>query len=154
MSKSRIVVGVDESAGARAAFDWAAEQASLHGATLVPVRAYQVMSGSLPHASVEEPFSKDLLAGSEHEAKQAAETFLEGLATHVPDGVTVEPVVTRGRPAHELLRQAENADMLVVGSRGRGGFAGLLLGSVSQQVVQHAPCPVVVIPPPAADRGA
>jgi nucleotide-binding universal stress UspA family protein len=61
--------------------------------------------------------------------------------------VVVDHVVTEGSPARTLLDEARGADLLVVGSRGRGGFAGLLLGSVSQHCVHHAPCPVVVVRP-------
>ena len=66
-------------------------------------------------------------------------------------GVTVIPVLEEGQPADVLCAEAENADLLVVGSRGLGGFRGLLLGSVSQQVSHHAPCPVVVVPASKSD---
>jgi nucleotide-binding universal stress UspA family protein len=59
--------------------------------------------------------------------------------------VTCEGRAIEGQPAGVLLKEAEQADMIVVGSRGHGGFANLLLGSVTQQVVHHAPCPVVVV---------
>ena len=62
----------------------------------------------------------------------------------------VERVALAEAPAPALLREAEEADLLVVGSRGLGGFKGLLVGSVSQQVTTHAPCPVLVVPPPAS----
>jgi nucleotide-binding universal stress UspA family protein len=62
-----------------------------------------------------------------------------------PD-VDVQGELVEGRPAGALLEAARSADLLVVGSRGRGGFAGLLLGSISAQCVHHAPCPVVVVP--------
>ena len=62
------------------------------------------------------------------------------------NGLEVQRLLVCGSAAELLIEQGKGADMLVVGSRGRGGFAGLLLGSVSQQVVHHAPCPVVVIP--------
>ncbi len=62
-------------------------------------------------------------------------------------GIHVTRAVVEGTPAPTLLEAAEGADLLVVGSRGRGGFTGLLLGSVSQQCALHAPCPLVIVPP-------
>jgi nucleotide-binding universal stress UspA family protein len=64
----------------------------------------------------------------------------------VPSGVEIEQVVVYGSPAEAILQQSADADLVVVGSRGRGGFTGLLLGSVSQQVAHHARCPVVIVP--------
>jgi nucleotide-binding universal stress UspA family protein len=64
----------------------------------------------------------------------------------VGSGVTATPVLVEGQPADALCAEAEGAELLVVGSRGLGGFHGLLVGSVSQQCVHHAPCPVVVVP--------
>lgn len=62
-------------------------------------------------------------------------------------GIDIERAVVEGAPAPALLEAAEGAALLVVGSRGRGGFTGLLLGSVSQQCAHHAPCPLVIVPP-------
>ena len=139
-----IVVGVDESEGARRAFDWAIAEARAHGARLVLVHAYQPLSGYYPSSAVE---GQHLRAGIEEETRQAGEAFVKGLLAEVPgDDVEIEPVVTRGRASEALLERAHDADIVVVGSRGHGGFTGLLLGSVSQQVVHHAPCPVVVVP--------
>ena len=67
------------------------------------------------------------------------------------DDVTIESRVVTGSAADALLQAAREGDLLVVGSRGLGGFKGLLLGSVSQQVVHHAPCPVVIVPPDERD---
>jgi nucleotide-binding universal stress UspA family protein len=64
------------------------------------------------------------------------------------DGIELEADAVEGPPADTLIAAGRDAELLVVGSRGRGGFAGLLLGSVSQQCAQHAPCPVVILPPP------
>ncbi|MGI9658014.1 MAG: universal stress protein, partial [Gaiellaceae bacterium] len=72
--------------------------------------------------------------------------LLVGQATASEPGVDIEPVSLQGMPAPSLLEAAADADMLVVGSRGRGGFAALLLGSVSQQCVHEARCPVLVVP--------
>ena len=71
-----------------------------------------------------------------------------------PDAVDSHRILAEGPAAEVLLRAAERADLLVMGSRGRGGFAGLLLGSVSQQSARHAPCPVVIVPSQWQARGA
>lgn len=69
-------------------------------------------------------------------------------ALGVTPGVEVEQSVLEGTPAQVLVEAAQGADLLVVGTRGHGGFTGLLLGSVSQQAAHHAPCPVVIVPHP------
>jgi nucleotide-binding universal stress UspA family protein len=79
-----------------------------------------------------------------HAEELLRKTVEPALATR--PGVHVTTRAGQGPPARTLIDAAAGADLLVVGSRGRGGFAGLLLGSVSQQVVNHAPCPVVVVP--------
>ncbi|MFO8075826.1 MAG: universal stress protein [Actinomycetota bacterium] len=140
-----IVVGVDESEGSRKALEWAAEQAAARNGKLILVHAYQVLAGYQP-----DPEKSDTGGTGEtpveEETRKAAETFLKGLVAELPDDLEVETVVTKGRSSEVLLEHAEGADVIAVGSRGRGGFTGLLLGSVSQQVVQHASCPVVVVP--------
>ena len=139
-----VVVGVDESDGARKAFEWAVGEAKARDGRVVLVHAYQPLSGYYPYSAVD---GQHLRAGIEDEARQAAEDFVKRLLADVPsDDVPIEPVVTRGRASEALLARADDADVIVVGSRGHGGFAGLLLGSVSQQVVNHATCPVVVVP--------
>ncbi len=140
-----IVVGVDESEGSRKALEWATEQASARGGKLILVHAYQVLAGYQPDPETSESGGTGETP-VEQETRKAAETFLKGLVTELPDNVEIETVVRKGRSSEVLLEHAEGADMIAVGSRGRGGFTGLLLGSVSQQVVQHAACPVVVVP--------
>lgn len=129
-SPGHVVVGVDGSAASLRALDWAVTHARLSGATLVPL---SVLS------------SRDA-SGDEREASsllKAAETA--GAGSGGP--VTVEPRVRHGNVSQELLAAAAEADLLIIGSRGRGGFASLLLGSTSSQVAGHSVRPVVVVRP-------
>ncbi|MFN8188606.1 MAG: universal stress protein [Gaiellales bacterium] len=147
MSMTKIVVGVDRSDGARAALRFALDEARLHGAELHCVHVWQAPYAPISGAPV-------FLAGGlpEYEqgiAEDAQHVVAEMLAeVGGTGGVTVHEHVVRGGPAHELVEHARDAGLLVVGSRGHGGFAGLLLGSVSTQCVHHASCPVAVVHPP------
>jgi nucleotide-binding universal stress UspA family protein len=137
----RIVVGVDGSANARAALGWALEEARLRHAALDVVHAWQLpFQGGSPVSMLELPAD---------ELERVARRVLDGaMAGADRTGLReVEALLICDHPARALLDTAKGADLLVVGSRGRGGFAGLLLGSVSQKILHHAPCPVVVIPP-------
>jgi nucleotide-binding universal stress UspA family protein len=138
---SKIVVGVDGSAGSRAALRWAHEEARLRGASLEVVTVWQfpVMT-SLPAFGAMPP-PEDM--SGEAEANLLRSLAAEGIASG--DDVAVTTVVAEGAAAPALLDAATDAELLVVGSRGHGGFTGLLLGSVSQQCVSHGPCPVVVV---------
>jgi nucleotide-binding universal stress UspA family protein len=137
-----IVVGVDQSEGARAALRFALEEARLRQARLRVVHAWQFgyigapgFEGSLP-----------AVGGDLAEFHEAAEAALdETLRGVVADGVAIERRVDQGAAAPVLIEESRDADLLVVGSRGHGGFAQLLLGSVSQQCAQHAFCPVVIV---------
>jgi nucleotide-binding universal stress UspA family protein len=83
--------------------------------------------------------------------EENARTLLDAaIGAVVPDpaAASIEPVLREGPGAATLLEEAEGADLLVVGTRGVGGFRGLLVGSVADQVVKHAPCPVVIVPAP------
>jgi nucleotide-binding universal stress UspA family protein len=138
----RIVVGVDHSEGSRRALEWALDEARLRGARVEVVHAW-----SFPYLPTGPFVSAPLLSAEQLEADarvvldaSIAEVDVAGLAE------PVEPVLVCDGPANALLERSKGADLLVVGSRGRGGFTGLLLGSVSQAVSQHAPCPVVIVP--------
>jgi len=137
----KIVVGVDASDHARRALDWAAAEASLRSATLVVVHAWHVPVTAYP------TFTMPLIDSDalQHVAEDTLRSVTEAFAAR-ESGVVLEQRVVEGPAAQALLHEAEDAAMLVVGSRGHGGFAGLLLGSVSQQVVHHARCPVVIVP--------
>jgi nucleotide-binding universal stress UspA family protein len=138
-----IVVGVDGSENAQRALEWAVTEAGLRK---VPVTAVTVVPIPIPvtlgpsSVAVMGTVDEEML----HAAEAATRAALEKASIGHEVFVSVRAVV--GVPAEELLNAATGADMLVVGSRGRGGFARLLLGSVSSQVVHHAVCPTVVIP--------
>jgi nucleotide-binding universal stress UspA family protein len=139
-----IVVGVDHSEGAKAALRFALEEATLRQATLRVVHAWQYayigatgFEGSYP-----------ALGGDIKELRDAAERDLDAtLQEAIPEtgAIEIERRVVEDRPAAALVDESRGADMIVVGSRGHGGFGGLLLGSVSQQVAHHAACPVVIV---------
>jgi nucleotide-binding universal stress UspA family protein len=134
----RIVVGVDGSEESKAALRWAVEEARLRGATVRAVCAW-----SLPHVAGP---GFAFLPGGIEEFRRDAEGVLDAAIAEVgSEGVDVERAAVEGGAADVLVQAAQGADLLVVGSRGHGGFAGLLLGSVSQQCAHHAPCPVVIV---------
>jgi nucleotide-binding universal stress UspA family protein len=136
-----IVVGVDGSPGSLAALRFAVDEARLRGVPLTVLSAWSFpVAGDVP-GGLMPVLTTDFAA-------DAAEVLDEVLAQVDATGVTIERVVVEGGAARRLLEAARGAEMLVVGSRGRGGFAGLLLGSVSQQCAHHAPCPVAIVRPP------
>jgi nucleotide-binding universal stress UspA family protein len=148
-----IVVGVDPSEESRAALRWAVEEGRFRRAPVLAVHAWELPIAPTPAGLV--PPEPEILTDLTH-VKQAAEELVRTLVEEVSGestDVEVRPVAVEGNPANALLDTAEreNAQMIVVGSRGHGGFIGLLLGSVSDQVVRHASCPVVVHRRP--DRG-
>ena len=142
-----IVVGVDHSESAKAALRFALEEARLRGARLRVVYAWQFgpfgyigtlgLEGSYPAVGAD---LSDL--------HNAAESALDATVCEVisdSGGVEVEQRVVEGRPGAVLVEESQSADLVVVGSRGLGGFAGLVLGSVGQQCAHHAACPVVIV---------
>jgi nucleotide-binding universal stress UspA family protein len=140
---STIVVGVDGSESARAALRFALEEARLRGAAVRAVAAWHVPVAAYGDAFVSP--NPELLSALEPRARSELERALADAGDQAA-GVEVEQVVREGPAARVLLEEADKADLLVVGSRGLGGFRGLLLGSVSQQCSHHAPCPVVIVP--------
>jgi len=143
-SADRIVVGVDGSPGSKTALKWAMNQARLTGAALEAITSWQdpVQYGTA-YGWTTTAFEGDSFAVAM--GKVLDETVAE-VTAQVPRPVAVLTRVVEGHPAEALLRVAAGAQLLVVGSRGHGTFAGIVLGSVSQHCVQHAPCPVVVVP--------
>ncbi len=132
----RIVVGVDGSEGAQQALEWAVDEARSRQATVEAVYAWHQLAVAPTHIAGDVAY----FAGKAMEVVDAA------LASADTAGLDVERKVIAGSPAQALLHESRKADLLVVGSRGRGGFTGLLLGSVSQQVAHHARCPLVIVP--------
>jgi nucleotide-binding universal stress UspA family protein len=140
----KIVVGVDGSDASKDALRWAVDEAKLRGDSVVAVNAWQVPV--LPFDVGPPPAPSFDMVTLIPELEQAAQRIVESVVEEVAGdaGVEVQPVAAEGPAATVLIDAARDAELLVVGSRGRGGFLGLLLGSVSLQVAQHAPCPVVI----------
>ena len=163
----RIVVGVDASPGARRALAWATAEASLRQAVLQVVHAYHAKDLAAPvYFGSQHTYDADVGAAGEPrpeltasvQRREAIEAAVHSQADELlaallgefektVSGVEVQQTVVEDRhPAEVLVRLSVDAELLVVGSRGHGGFSELLLGSVSHAVVLHAVCPVVVVP--------
>jgi nucleotide-binding universal stress UspA family protein len=138
---SDLVVGFDRSAGARAALRWAVDDARTTGAKVRVVHGWNVAIGDPFGVAADGSLVGDPTAVIEAAVAEA----VADMGTIPPISVEVVPL----HPAHALLSSAEGAGALVVGSRGHGGFVGLLLGSVGQACLHHAPCPMVIVPRPA-----
>lgn len=136
-----IVVGVDGSAASVDALRWALREAALRGAAVQVVHSWlpPTLAAKAPMA-----WDAEYLSLFRRDAETVVEDALDAVG-EVPDGVVVEKAVIEGPAAQTLVEAAADASLLVVGSRGRGGFAELLLGSVSHHCVHHASCPVVVV---------
>jgi nucleotide-binding universal stress UspA family protein len=136
-----VLVGVDGSAASHKAMAWAAAEAADHEADLVVLNVWE--HTLLPPAgsvSVSEKYVPD-------PSQRTAEELLEEVRAVLGDDppVLVQPRVKQGSPAKVLIEESADADLLVVGTRGHGGFRGLVLGSVSQHVAAYAKCPVTVV---------
>jgi nucleotide-binding universal stress UspA family protein len=134
---ARIVVGVDGFESSEAALRWAIRQAKLTGAVVEAVTAWQIPAGTGLVPPTDMPDYQDDARMVLTEA--IAETCM------IDPEVEVRPRVVEGRAAQVLVDAAEGAELLVLGSRGHGGLAEALLGSVGQYCVHHAPCPVVIM---------
>lgn len=143
MTTERIVVGVDASTPAGHALRWAVAEARLRGAVVEAVHVWRYPAMTYAPSMVPGPvlIREDL----EAEARVVLDGAIDEALAGEADLPVIERVVIEGPPAARLVRQAAGAAMLVLGHRGRGGFADLLLGSVAQQCSTHAPCPVVVV---------
>lgn len=136
----RIVVGTDGSENSLSAVRWALREAAIRKVPVDVIHSWHFTPMIDPMGIAIIPPTADMQA--------AAQKVLAGVMSKVNadvKGVQVNEIVAQGSPATALLRAARDAEMLVVGRRGHGGFVGLLLGSVATQVVHHSPCPVVVV---------
>jgi len=139
-----IIVGVDGSEVSRRALDWAVREAGLRGAALTVLAVHQVASnywtGSPEHYPADQPVTEAMRRAAEEAVQKAVSQAGEPAAA----SVTVRAV--SGLPAQELVNASSDADLVVVGSNSGGGLSQMLLGSVTNRVVNHSACPVVVIP--------
>ena len=139
-----IIVGIDGSDHSRHALEWAIREAAVRHAPLTVLTVQQAVTGYWG-GPILYSGDQDLAEQARERAQEETDCTLEKIdAESRPSSVTVRAVT--GLPAEALLDAAADADMLIVGSRGAGGFKRLLMGSVSIQVTHHAHCPVVVIP--------
>ncbi|GAA1662831.1 universal stress protein [Glycomyces endophyticus] len=136
----RIVVGVDGSAASLRALEWALREAALTGATLEALHAWEVPAAYGTGMVMTVPSSEEFEAAARESLTRAVEQV-----AGTDHEVDIVRNTVAGHPARVLMDAAEGASLLVVGSRGHGGFVGTLVGSVSQYCVSHAPCPVVVV---------
>jgi len=141
---SGIVVGVDGSHNASRALEWAMSEAATRNTQLTVLTVLSEPASYWTGLPV--PYAGD--AGRIAEIRKSAEAAVEATAAKLAGGKPAAVTVTAvaGFPAETLIQASKDCDMLVVGTRGGGGFGSLILGSVSNQVVHHASCPVVVVP--------
>ncbi len=137
-----IVVGVDGSDPSREALRVALREAREKQAILRVVLAWHVPPAAYGGIGFAPPYEPHHMF--EEGARETLEKTLDAVREEGA-GVEIEPVLREGQAASVLIEEAEDADLLVVGSRGHGGFAGLLLGSVSMECAHHAPCPVLIV---------
>jgi nucleotide-binding universal stress UspA family protein len=145
----RILVGVDGSEGSLRALRWAVEEAAIRDAVVVAAAVWQspydyLLGDAGYHVPVDEG---DLVRATRETLAKAIAT----VAAEHPEA-RIEPLVVEGDPAETLCEQADDADLLVVGSRGHGAFAELLLGSVSSKCAHHCHRPVLIVPKGVQDR--
>ncbi len=138
-----IVVGVDGSEGAALALEFAMKEAALRGSQLRIVCAWEIPASVLASVVAGKEFYDEFKENAVKTAQKAAALVSEREPT-----VEHEEIVAEGQAGRILLESATDAELIVVGRRGHGSFTGMLLGSISRQVVVHARCPVMVVPSP------
>jgi nucleotide-binding universal stress UspA family protein len=140
---SGITVGLDGSDNSQRALEWAMREAALRNTDLNVIAVHQVASNEWTGNPLIVPEDR----ADEERARQSAEAEVAKVSSKLGDAkpASVSVRAVSGIASRMLIEESQNADLLVVGSRGGGGFARLLMGSVSSQVVHHAACPVVVV---------
>jgi nucleotide-binding universal stress UspA family protein len=141
---SGIVVGVDGSGHSQRALEWAMNEAAIRRVPLSVITVHQAIVGYFGGV-VTSPQDLELTEQVQAAVKAETDKALAALDGPHPESVTVKAV--HGFPVEELVNASKEADMVVLGSRGAGGFTRLMLGSTAGQVVQHAYCPVLIVPP-------
>ena len=145
---SGIIVGVDGSGHSQRALAWAMKEAAIRHVPLTVLTVHEAIRGYYSGVALypDDPARTE----QAREAAQAeTDKVLAGLDGPRPESVTVKAV--HGFPVQELIDASRDADVVVLGSRGAGGFTRLMLGSTAGQVVQHAHCPVLIVPPDSHD---
>jgi nucleotide-binding universal stress UspA family protein len=138
-----IIVGIDGSDHSQRALEWAVHEAAIRDAPLTVIAVYRALAG-LWGGPILYPQDIGLSAQARKDAEEATEKAMANAGGGRPPSVTVREIC--GIPAEELVHASKDADLVVVGSRGTGGFARLLLGSTATQVAHHANCPVLIVP--------
>jgi nucleotide-binding universal stress UspA family protein len=139
-----IIVGVDGSGHSQRALEWAMKEATLRHVPLTVLTVHETIRGYFGTAAII-PRDAELTEKAREAAQAEVEKVLGGLGESRPESVTVKAV--NGFPVEELIKAGHDADMIVLGSRGVGGFTQLMLGSVTSQVAHHATCPVLIVQP-------
>ena len=139
-----IIVGLDGSGHSQLALEWAMKEAAIRHTSLTVLTVDQAVAGYYRGVAVD-PAGPVRTAEARQAAEEETDKALAGLEGPRPESVVVTAV--HGFPVEELIKAADDADMIVLGSRGAGGFTRLLMGSVAGQVAQHAHCPVLIVPP-------
>jgi nucleotide-binding universal stress UspA family protein len=139
-----IVVGVDGSDHSRQILEWAVKEAGLRNASLTVITVKQVAGNEWTGSKQVYPADQAEADKMRKAAEEATQKAVDAVGAPAPASVTVRAV--SGIPAQELISASNDADLVVVGARGGGGFARLKLGSVSSQLTHHSAAPVVVVP--------
>ena len=139
-----IVVGIDGSGHSQQALEWALKEAALRRVPVTVIAVHEAVRGYFSGAAVY-PGDPEMTEKAAAAAREETEKVLATLGDSRPESVTVRGI--HGFAAEELVNAGQDAELIVVGSRGAGGFSRLTLGSVAAQVAEHAPCPVTIVRP-------